>query len=68
MTKLHEMKGNKREDDPENLNIAGDLDQEVKLLAQRTGVSTREARKLINESGSFKEALRRIEGIGDAKP
>jgi hypothetical protein len=41
------------------MQFASDLDHEVKLLAERTGISTAAARELIEETGSFAEALER---------
>jgi NACalpha-BTF3-like transcription factor len=46
--------------DPKNLQVASDLDYEVKLLAERTGVSPEEARRLLEDAGSFDEAMRRL--------
>jgi hypothetical protein len=48
--------------DPKDINIATDLDHEVKLLAETTGLSPGKARRLINQAGNFKEALRRAAG------
>jgi NACalpha-BTF3-like transcription factor len=50
----------KEPSDPKDLPIASDLDHEVKLLAERTGISPEEARDLIEETGSFADALKRL--------
>ena len=50
----------KEPSDPKDIPIASDLDHEVKLLAERTGLSPGEARNLIKATGSFTDALKRL--------
>ena len=54
--------------DPKDVPIASDLDHEVKLLAERTGVSPEEARTLIETTGSFSEAMRQLGKDPEVKP
>lgn len=54
--------------DPKDVPIASDLDHEVKLLAERTGISPEEARTLIETAGSFSEAMRRLGKDPEVKP
>jgi hypothetical protein len=50
----------KEPSDLKPLPIATDLDHEMKLLAERTGISPEEARDLIEETESFADALQRL--------
>lgn len=53
---------------PRDLPVSSDLDHEVKLLAERTGISPEESRRLIEATGSFAEALKRLGKDQDIKP
>lgn len=66
--KFEASKTMKEPTDPKDVQIASDLDHEVKLLAERTGISPEEARTLIGSTGSFSKAMKRLGMDPEVKP
>jgi hypothetical protein len=53
---------------PKEVPISTDLDHEVKLLAEMAGIAPADARRLIEQTGSFSDALKQLGIEPQAKP